>query len=185
VTGRGGELWVAERLRVLDEIAAKLRAPLADTPQRVDELLAQVDEARKAMASAQRQSSQTEADELLGKAQEVGGVSVLATPVGADNLDAVRATGDWLRDKLGSGIVVLGAVLNERPMVVAMVTPDLVDKGFSAGDIVKAAAAAMGGGGGGRPNSAQAGGKDPAQLPDALAAAVAAVAATSDQGKES
>jgi len=76
-------------------------------------------------------------------------------------------------------------VLNERPMVVAMVTPDLVGKGFSAGDIVKAAAAAMGGGGGGRPNSAQAGGKDPAQLPDALAAAIAAVAAASDQGKES
>ena len=185
VTGRGGELWVAERLRVLDEIGAKLHAPLADTPQRVDALLAQVDEARKAMASAQRQSSQTEAEELLGKAQEVGGVSVLATPVGADNLGAVRATGDWLRDKLGSGIVVLGAVFNERPMVVAMVTPDLVDKGFSAGDIVKAAAAAMGGGGGGRPNSAQAGGKDPAQLPAALAAAVAAVAAASAQGKES
>jgi len=185
VTGRGGELWVAERLRVLDEIAAKLHAPLADTSQRVDALLAQVDEARKAMASAQRQSSQTEAEELLGKTQEVGGVSVLATPVGADNLDAVRATGDWLRDKLGSGIVVLGAVLNERPMVVAMVTPDLVDKGFSAGDIVKAAAAAMGGGGGGRPNSAQSGGKNPAQLPAALDAAVAAVAAASDRGKGS
>jgi alanyl-tRNA synthetase len=125
----------------------------------------------------QRQASQSEGEDLLGKAQDVGGVAVLATPVGAADLDAMRATGDWLRDKLGSGIVVLGGVFNDRPMVVAMVTPDLVEKGFSAGDIVKAAAAAMGGGGGGRPNSAQAGGKDAAQLPDALEAAVAAIAA--------
>jgi alanyl-tRNA synthetase len=177
VTGRGGESWVDDRLRLLDELAAKLHSPLADAPQRVDALLAQVDEARKATAAMQRQASQSEGEDLLGKAQDVGGVAVLATPVGAADLDAMRATGDWLRDKLGSGIVVLGGVFNDRPMVVAMVTPDLVEKGFSAGDIVKAAAAAMGGGGGGRPNSAQAGGKDAAQLPDALEAAVAAIAA--------
>ena len=83
--------------------------------------------------------------------------------------------GDWLRDKLGSGIVVLGTVLDGRPFLVAMVTKDLVARGHSAGDIVKAAASRMGGGGGGRPDVAQAGGREPGMLPDAFAAAVQAV----------
>jgi alanyl-tRNA synthetase len=96
-------------------------------------------------------------------------------------MDALRELGDHLRDKLGSGIVVLGGVFNERPTVVAMVTEDLVAKGFSAGDIVKSAASAMGGGGGGRPQSAQAGGRDASQLPAAILAAIEEITVKANQ----
>ena len=177
VTGRGGEAWINERLQLLEQVSAKLHAVPSEVPHRIDALLSQVDEAKHAVAAAQRESSKSEAEELLSKAEDINGVKVLATESGVPNMDALREMGDHLRDKLVSGIVVLGAVFNDRPTVVAMVTQDLVDKGFSAGDIVKAAAGAMGGGGGGRPQSAQAGGREAAQLPNAMVAAVEAVRA--------
>ncbi|MDE2764980.1 MAG: DHHA1 domain-containing protein, partial [Chloroflexota bacterium] len=109
--------------------------------------------------------------------QDAGGVRVVAAATGAPSIDELRAMGDWLRDKLGSGVVALGAVIDGRPFLVAMVTKDLVARGYRAGDIVKAAAAPMGGGGGGRPDVAQAGGRDAAKLADGIAAAVEAVRA--------
>ena len=76
--------------------------------------------------------------------------------------------GDWLRDKLGTGVVVAGAVINDNPMLVAMVTKDVVEKGVNASAIVGEIAKTIGGGGGGRPESAQAGGKYPDKLSEAL-----------------
>jgi alanyl-tRNA synthetase len=76
---------------------------------------------------------------------------------------------DWLRDKLGSAVVVVGAVVDDKPQLVAAVTPDLLARGMHAGNLVREAAKLMGGGGGGRPDLAQAGGKDPAKLAEALA----------------
>ncbi|MCI0816174.1 MAG: alanine--tRNA ligase, partial [Chloroflexi bacterium] len=106
---------------------------------------------------------------------DVDGVTVLAAQAGAADADAMREMGDWLRDKLGSAVVVLGGVFGDRPSLLAMVTQDLVERGYDAGDIVRAAARPIGGGGGGRPQLAQAGGKDASKLADALEAAVAAV----------
>ena len=73
------------------------------------------------------------------------------------------------QDKLGSGVVTIGSIINGNPMVVCMVTPDLVARGLNASVIVKEIANIIGGGGGGRPESAQAGGKDPNKLKEALA----------------
>ena len=95
---------------------------------------------------------------------------------------SVNLLGDWLRDKLGNGVVVLGALVNDRPTLVAMVPPDLVGRGLHAGNIVKAAAREVGGGGGGRPEMAQAGGRDPERLDDALRAAVEAVRSQAARG---
>ena len=175
VTGRGSEAFIAGRLRALDEVAARLRSTADEAPQRVEALQAQVEEARRGASAGQRDASLREAEQLLTQAQDVNGVKVLAATSSAPDADALRTTGDWLRDKLGSAIVVLGGVFADRPSVIAMVTPDLVDRGFNAGDIVKAAAAPMGGGGGGRPQLAQAGGKEPGKLGEALEAAVASV----------
>ena len=177
VTGRGSEAFIAGRLRALDEVAARLRSTVEEAPQRVEALQAQVEEARRGASAGQRDASLREAEQLLTQAQDVNGVKVLAATSSAPDADALRTTGDWLRDKLGSAIVVLGGVFADRPSVIAMVTPDLVDRGFNAGDIVKAAAAPMGGGGGGRPQLAQAGGKEPGKLGEALEAAVASVRA--------
>ncbi|MEX2431167.1 MAG: DHHA1 domain-containing protein, partial [Dehalococcoidia bacterium] len=175
VTGRGGDAWVSQRLAWLDEVAGKLHAAPAEAPLRVDALLQQVEEARRASSANQREASKQEAQALLEQAQHLNGVTLLTARSNAPDMDTLREMGDWLRDKLGSAIVVLGGVFNDRPSVIAMVTQDLVDKGYNAGDIVQAAAKRMGGGGGGRPQVAQAGGREPGQLTDALEAAGAAV----------
>ena len=106
----------------------------------------------------------------MPKVQDVDGVKVLAVRTSAASADAIREMGDWLRDKLSSGVVVLGSVSDGRPALIAMVTKDLVDAGLHAGNIVKEAAQIMGGGGGGRPDMAQAGGRDPDKLDEALRA---------------
>ncbi len=77
--------------------------------------------------------------------------------------------GDWLRDKLGRGVVVLGSVVDDRPVLIAMVTADLVEGGYDASDIARGAAKAIQGGGGGRPEVAQAGGRRADKLDEALA----------------
>jgi alanyl-tRNA synthetase len=84
-------------------------------------------------------------------------------------MEALREMTDWLRDRLGSAVIVLGAVVGERPAFVAVVTPDLVARGYHAGRIVKEVATVTGGSGGGRPELAQAGGKDSSQIAAALA----------------
>jgi alanyl-tRNA synthetase len=100
--------------------------------------------------------------------ETVNGVNLLSAKVRASRQEALREMGDILRDKIKSGVVVLGAVIDERPSFLAMVTPDLVARGLHAGEIVKAVAQVTGGGGGGRPEMAQAGGKDRDKLDQAL-----------------
>ncbi|MDE2835921.1 MAG: alanine--tRNA ligase, partial [Chloroflexota bacterium] len=170
VTGRGGEEWIGQRLRQLDEAAALLRAAPAELPQRIEALLGQAEEARRSLRAGQREASRQEAETLLDEARDVGGVQVLAVRSDAPDAQALREMGDRLRDKLGSGVVVLGSVFNGRPGLLAMVTPDLVERGFDARAIVNEAARVMGGGGGGQPRLAQAGGRDASRLGDALEA---------------
>ena len=81
---------------------------------------------------------------------------------------ALAEMGDWLRDKLGSGVVVLGTILGEKPQILVMVTKDLVENGYHAGTLVKALASVVGGGGGGRPDMATAGGRDAGKVDEAL-----------------
>ncbi len=88
--------------------------------------------------------------------------------IDADDADAMRRMTDWLRDKLGSSVVVVGAVIGERPQLVAAVTNDLTARGVHADNLVKSIAPLIGGRGGGAPHMAQAGGKDAASLLDAL-----------------
>jgi alanyl-tRNA synthetase len=104
---------------------------------------------------------------------ETNGKSVLVEvkSVPASSADALRKTADHIRDRLKSGIVVLGTVIEERPMVVVMVTKDLAGNGLHAGNIAKTLAEKMGGGGGGSPFVAQAGGREGSQLESALASA--------------
>ena len=175
VTGRGADAWVSQRLSWLEDLSRQLHAAPAEAPQRIAALVEEVERARRTAATSQRVASLQQAEGLLGQAQTVDGVSVVAAQVSASGVESLREMGDWLRDKLGSGIVVLGGVFDDRPSLVAMVTPDLVAQGYKAGDIVKAAAQRMGGGGGGRADVAQAGGRDPGQLQAALDTAVESI----------
>ncbi|HEX9074612.1 MAG TPA: DHHA1 domain-containing protein, partial [Anaerolineae bacterium] len=115
-----------------------------------------------------RELAQREAEQLLQRVQHVDGVNVLAAQVQAANADVLREMTDWFKDKLGSGIVVLGAAIEGKPSLVAAVTPDLVSKGYDAVKLIRPVAQVVGGGGGGRPALAQAGGKDVSRLAEAL-----------------
>lgn len=168
VTGRGAETMVAERLAGLEAAAQRLQATPQDLMGRIDGLLSELDRERKRTAALQRQVSRADAESLLSQVSSVNGVKVLAAQVNVPSIDSLREMGDMLRDKLGSGVVVLGTVCDDKPQFLAMVTKDLTSKGLHAGNIVKQVAAITGGSGGGRPEMAQAGGKDIAKLNEAL-----------------
>jgi len=109
-----------------------------------------------------------EIDGLLEKVSEKSGVPVISAQVSAGNMETLREMADRLKNKLESGIIVLGAVAEGKVLLVCAVTPDLVKQGYHAGKLVGAVAKLTGGGGGGRPDMAQAGGKEPENLAAAL-----------------
>ena len=167
-SGRGAERTANERIYAANAVASKLQTPVADIEGRIDGLLDELSQLRREKETLERKLSLSSARDLLERREDVGGVSVLAARVDAANVDSMREMGDWLRDKMGSGVVVLGAVINERPSLISMVTPDLRSAGLDAAGIVRGAAKVIGGGGGGRPDAAQAGGRDASRLDDAL-----------------
>ena len=168
VSGRAAEKLVLERFRREEAVAQALQTTLPDLESRVGSLLDEVDQLRRANEQFERKNSLRDAEGLLAQKQDVDGVSVLAARVTVSSVDGLREMGDWLRDKLGSGVVVLGSVVNEQAVLVAMVTPDLVSRGVDASQIARGAAKAIGGGGGGRPDVAQAGGRKADKLGEAL-----------------
>ena len=119
-----------------------------------------------------QQLNQQAVNDITATVKEISGVKVLAAKVPAEDMDALRRTLDSARDKLGeNSVIVLAAEAGGKVMLVAAVSKDLLAKKLHAGNIIKAAATACGGGGGGRPDMAQAGGKDPAKIQEALQAA--------------
>ncbi len=169
VTGRAAQQLVQKRLAVLDAAAVHLGSPPEEVDRAVLRLLAQLHEQQKTIADLRRELARLEVEALLHKVQQVAGAQVLAARTQAADVDTLREMTDWLRNRLGSVIVVLGTVINDRPSFVAAVTPDLVERGIKAGDVIKQVARVVGGGGGGRPTLAEAGGRDPGRLDEALA----------------
>ena len=168
VSGRAAEKLVFQRFNREDRLARELQTTPPELENRVRGLLDELDGLKREKESLERRLSLQAAEGLLESKQDVNGVTVLTARVPASSVDGLREVGDWLRDKLGSAVVVLGAVLNDRPILVAMVTEDLVARGLNASEIARGAAKAIGGGGGGQPDVAQAGGRHPDKLNEAL-----------------
>lgn len=143
---------------------------------RLEQLLAEQKETAKELEKLKAKMAGGAADEMLSGKVEIGGVAVLAAEVKDMDGNALRTMGDQLKQKLGSGVVVLASGKDGKVNLMAMATDDVVKKGVHAGNIIKAAAAVCGGGGGGRPNMAQAGGKDASKIADALEKAKEVVA---------
>ena len=143
---------------------------------RLEQLLTEQKETAKELEKLKAKMAGGAADEMLNSKVEIGGVAVLAAEVKDMDGNALRTMGDQLKQKLGSGVVVLASGKDGKVNLMAMATDDVVKKGVHAGNIIKAAAAVCGGGGGGRPNMAQAGGKDASKIADALEKAKAVVA---------
>ena len=168
VTGRAAERLFVEQSSMLESLSQKLETPLGDLEARLDSFMRDFDALRKQLGALERGRLKAEAQELLPAVQDVDGTKVLAARTSASSVEAMRDMGDLLKAHLSSGVIVLGAVHEGRPTIVAIVTPDLVARGLHAGNIAKEAAAVTEGGGGGRPEMAQAGGKRADKLDDAL-----------------
>ena len=168
VTGRKAESLIESRLTALQNLAKEVEGPLEEVPDKVKALISELEAERKRALSLERELSRRIAEDLPRQAEQVSGVTVLAARVPPLTTPILREMGDILRDRLKSTIVVLATVYNGKPNFLAMVTPDLIAKGFHAGDIINQVAKVTGGGGGGKAAMAQAGGKDAAKIDEAL-----------------
>jgi alanyl-tRNA synthetase len=169
LTGEGALEWVRGREHTLREVADLLRGSEDEVAARVTRLVAQQRELEKQLKQLQGKLAGSQSDELLQHARTVDGIKVLAAEVDGLDDNGLRDLADRLRQQIGSGVVVLGTARGERAVLLAAVTKDLTKK-YHAGNIIKRIAPLIGGGGGGKPDMAQAGGKDPAKLREALEA---------------
>jgi len=168
ITGRKAESLIESRLTALQSVAKEVEGSIDEVPNKVKTITSELEAERKRVFSLERELSRRIAEDLLGQAEQVNGVTVLAAKVPALTMPVLREMGDTLRDRLKSAVVVLATVYNGKPNFLAMVTPDLIAKGFHAGDIISQVAKVTGGGGGGKASMAQAGGKDATKIDEAI-----------------
>ena len=140
MTGRAAEELFVQQAATLQAISQKLQAPVHELEARLDAYMADTDTLRRRLADAERSGLRSEAETLLGRVRDVDGVNLVASATSAHNVEAMREMGDYLKQKLDSVFVALGAVINGSPVIVTMITPDLVDRGLHAGNIARAAA---------------------------------------------
>lgn len=167
VTGKAAHERAVADAVLLQEAATLLKSKEEDIPAKIEQLLTALKEAEREVAQLSHKLATSSLDDILAAKEEIHGVSVTAASVTADSAEGLRDMADMVLDKVG-GIVLLGAVQGDKVSFVCKVDKELTKQGYHAGKIVKAAAVAAGGGGGGRPDMAQAGGKDPQKLEEAL-----------------
>jgi alanyl-tRNA synthetase len=168
ITGNKAREYLIQQEFILGEAAQALKTMPHEVVKKVELLLTELKSKEKEIEQYQAKIAKQNVIELLSEVREISGVKILVAQVHAPDMNALRSMADLLRDKLGSGVIVLGAITNNKVNFVAMVTPDLKGKGLHAGNILRETAKVAGGGGGGRPDMAQAGGKDPDMILPAL-----------------
>ncbi len=172
ITGQAALDYAKEKMAEVKAVAAVLKVEEKEVPAAVDKVLAANKDMEQQLADIVAMREEAEASQFAGNVKEVAGTQVVTGVAKVSDMDALRNEADQILSKISSGVVVLGCVNDGKVSLVAKVSKDTAAKGAHAGKIVKAAAAAVGGGGGGRPEMAQAGGKKPEALPDALKKAV-------------
>ncbi|WP_246940678.1 alanine--tRNA ligase [Bacillus pinisoli] len=169
VTGKAAYGVMNEQIQVLNEAAGKLKTNPKDLVSRIDTLQLEMKQLQRENESLAAKLGNIEAGNLINQVKEINGVKVLASKVNATDMNSLRSMVDDLKGKLGSGVIILGAVAGtDKVNLLAGVTEDLLPKGYHAGKLIKEVASRCGGGGGGRPDMAQAGGKEPNKLTEAL-----------------
>jgi alanyl-tRNA synthetase len=146
-----------------------MRSSVEELPSKINNLQDENESLRVEIDKLRQEWVKLDFESKLSHSETINGIPVLAVVLNGADLDTMRSMTDLYRSKYSTGIVALGSVINEKPMIICAVTEDLVKRGYNAGDIVRRAAAIIGGSGGGRPILAQAGGKDAEKLPLALA----------------
>lgn len=176
VTGAGALRYVRAREEQLGQVASLVKASLDEVVHRVESLVKEAKDLEKECEALRARVARYEVQSLLEQVKDLDGAKFLAAKTSAPDMDSLRAMVDLLRERLGSAVIVLASPVGGRVNLVAAVTKDLLPRGLHAGKLIKEIAAVVGGGGGGRPDMAQAGGKDPSRLQEALERAYAIAA---------
>ena len=171
VTGEGADVLLRKEKQLIEHMSGYLRCRPDEVEQRVLTLMEEKKDLERKLKTAKKSSSGSELDVLLSKAEDIEGIRVVSARVETMAVDELRDLGDRVRNRLKSGVGVLGMTVDKKIQFLGVVTDDLIkSKGLKAGDIVKEVAAIAGGGGGGKPHLALAGGKDIEMLDAALEA---------------
>ena len=147
----------------------------ANLAERLEHLTAELKALQSENESLKSKAAKDALGDVMDQVQEVKGVKLLAASVAGVDMNGLRDLGDQLKEKLGEGVVVIASECDGKVSLIAMATDAAMKQGAHAGNLIKAIAGKVGGGGGGRPNMAQAGGKNPAGIPDAIAEAASAL----------
>ena len=175
LTGNHVTVHYAAMEQEMNKIAAVLRCSPADIMDRINHLQAEAKALHSENESLKSKLAQDSLGNVMDQVTEVKGVKVLAAAVQNVDMNGLRDLGDQLKEKLGEGIVVLASVSSGKVNLMATATDGAMKQGAHAGNLIKAVAKIVGGGGGGRPNMAQAGGKDPEKVAEAIQAVVGVV----------
>ena len=169
ITGNNVTAYYQEMEERLNAVARVLKTSPAMLLDRAEHLMAEMKSLQSENESLKSKAAKDALGNVMNQVKEVKGVKLLAASVSGVDMNGLRDLGDQLKTKIGEGVIVLISDCDGKVNMVAMATQGAMDKGAHAGNLIKGIAALVGGGGGGRPNMAQAGGKNPAGIPDAIA----------------
>lgn len=169
LTGDGVFAYYKDMEKKLAEAAKAAKATPANLIEKIGHMLSDIKELQSEVESLKSKAAKDALGDVMNQVEEVNGVKLLAASVEDVDMNGLRDLGDQLKEKLGEGVVVIASSANGKVNLIAMATEEAMAKGAHAGNLIKGIAALVGGGGGGRPNMAQAGGKNPAGIPDAIA----------------
>jgi len=172
ITGDNVTAYYEEVQKTIDEASAIAKTTPALLVSKIEAMQKQIKELNSEIESLKSKAAQSALGDVMSSVKEIKGVKVLATKVSSVDMNGLKDLGDQLKTKLGEGVVLLISDLDGKVNMVAMATNGAVDKGAHSGNLIKGIAALVGGGGGGKPAMAQAGGKNPAGIDDALAEAI-------------
>ena len=169
LTGDGVFAYYKDVEKTLAEASKAAKSTPANLTEKIEHMLAEIKSLQSEIESLKSKAAKDALGDVMGQVVEVKGVKLLATSVDGVDMNGLRDLGDQLKEKLGEGVVVIASSANDKVNLIAMATDGAMKQGAHAGNLIKGIAALVGGGGGGRPNMAQAGGKNPAGISDAIA----------------
>ncbi len=168
LTGNGVFAYYRSMEQTLVDLAKVLKTTPSELLTRANHMVAEVKLLNSELESLKSKLAKDSLGDVMNQVREISGVKVLAAKLADVDMNGLRELGDQLKEKLGDGVVVLVSTVGEKVNLISMATDAAMKKGAHAGNLIKAVAAVVGGGGGGRPNMAQAGGKNPAKVDDAI-----------------
>lgn len=170
ITGRTAIEYLNDLVKITDEVCAAMKTSREELPSKVNALKKETKDKEKEIQKLNNEILKNSMDQILDQYEEINGIKLFALKLKDKDANSLREIADKIKDKNESCAIILSSDLGDKVLFVSSVTKDLNGKGIQAGNIVKAAALVAGGGGGGRPDFAQAGGKNPEKIDDAIEA---------------